>query len=243
MRGSRRGWGEVGSTPFETKFNFGHRVHSTESRENRDGNSRRKMSLAVTRSSSSSSPPSPQPPTTTTTITTITLDDSTLGRRLIRVEQVIYLFISFRYFSFGIFSKYRVERSWLGFKNLYRSNWREERLRDLFFFFFCLRLTLRNCSLEKGYSSPGRKFGEIYVREKWLSRVSNIYTSLIEVEKYGWKGGKEWGRKGMRRVSSFGKITVGLLIDFIFFFTMLALTSHLFIVDSWRSRWQRAVGC
>lgn len=36
----------------------------------------------------------------------------------------------------------------------------------------------------------------------------------------------------MRRVSSFGKITVGLLIDFIFFFTMLALTSHLFIVDS-----------
>lgn len=238
MRGSRRGWGEVGSsgTPFETKFNFGHRVHSTESRENRDGNSQRKMSLAVTRSSSSSSPPSPQPPTTTTTITTITLDDSTLGRRLIRVEQVIYLFVSFRYFSFGIFSKYRVERSWLGFKNLYRSNWREERLRDLFFFFFCLRLTLRNCSLEKGYSSPGRKFGEIYVREKWLSRVSNIYTSLIEVEKYGWKGGKEWGGYRVSVKSRLG-------FWFYFFFTMLALTSHLFIVDSWRSRWQRAVGC
>lgn len=47
--------GSGSSGPLRTKFNFGHRVHDC---ENRDGNSRRKMSLAVTRSSS---PPPPPP--------------------------------------------------------------------------------------------------------------------------------------------------------------------------------------
>lgn len=225
MRGSRRGWGEVGSsgTPFETKFNFGHRVHSTESRENRDGNSQRKMSLAVTRSSSSSSPPSPQPPTTTTTITTITLDDSTLGRRLIRVEQVIYLFISFRYFSFGIFSEYRVERSWLGFKKFIS---RTDVRRDCGIFFFFLLFETHFTKLltwKRLFVTRSKIRGDIRSRKMIVARFEYLHFTN--------RGREVWmkGRKGMGRVPSFGKITVGLLILFFFY----DVGSYLSLVHRW----------
>ena len=60
-----KGGGGVGSSGTLFERNLTYRVHDC---ENRGGNSRRKMSLAVTRSSSPSPPPPPPPPSPLWTI-------------------------------------------------------------------------------------------------------------------------------------------------------------------------------